>query len=55
MRSRNVMAKRKCIAFVLHISVVEHAGLSTFNEGDVIEFDIVANKDKESGENIKVK
>jgi CspA family cold shock protein len=29
--------------------------LSTLNEGAVIEYDIVANKGKESAENIKVK
>jgi CspA family cold shock protein len=39
----------------VHISAVERAGLSTLNEGAVIEYDIVANKGKESAENIKVK
>jgi CspA family cold shock protein len=39
----------------VHISAVEKAGLSTLNEGAVIEYEIVANKGKESAENIKVK
>jgi CspA family cold shock protein len=29
--------------------------LSTLNEGAVIEYDVVANKGKESAENIKIK
>jgi CspA family cold shock protein len=39
----------------VHISAVEKAGLSTLNEGQAIEYEIVANKGKESAENIKVK
>jgi CspA family cold shock protein len=39
----------------VHISAVEKAGLSTLNEGAVIEYDVVASKGKESAENIKVK
>jgi cold shock protein len=39
----------------VHISAVERAGLSTLNEGAVIEYEIVSNKGKESAENIKVK
>ena len=39
----------------VHISAVEKAGLSTLNEGAVIEYEIVANKGKESAGNIKVK
>ena len=39
----------------VHISAVERAGLSTLNEGGVIEYELVANKGKESAENIKVK
>ncbi|HMJ42514.1 MAG TPA: cold shock domain-containing protein, partial [Pseudolabrys sp.] len=38
-----------------HISAVERAGLSTLNEGAVIEFEVVANRGKESAENIKVR
>ncbi|KQY99640.1 cold-shock protein [Pseudolabrys sp. Root1462] len=39
----------------VHISAVERAGLSTLNEGAVIEYEVVTNKGKESAENIKVK
>ena len=39
----------------VHISAVERAGLSTLNEGQNIEYEVVANKGKESAENIKVK
>lgn len=38
----------------IHISAVERAGLSTLNEGQKIEYELVSNKGKESGENIKV-
>ena len=38
----------------IHISAVERAGLSTLNEGQKIAFDVVANRGKESAENIKV-
>ena len=39
----------------VHISAVERAGLSTLNEGATVEYDLVANKGKESAENLKVK
>jgi len=39
----------------VHISAVERAGLSTLNEGIMIEYDVVAAKGKESAENIKVR
>jgi len=39
----------------VHIAAVERAGLSTLNEGAVIEYELVANKGKESAENLKVK
>ena len=39
----------------VHISAVERAGLSTLNEGQKVEFELVANKGKESAENLKVK
>jgi CspA family cold shock protein len=39
----------------VHISAVERAGLSTLNEGQQIEYEIVANRGKDSAENIKVK
>lgn len=39
----------------VHISAVERAGLSTLNEGQQIEYDVVPNKGKESAENLKMK
>jgi CspA family cold shock protein len=39
----------------LHISAVERAGMGTVNEGTKLQFDVVANRGKESAENIKVK
>jgi CspA family cold shock protein len=39
----------------VHISAVERAGLSTLNEGQQIEYEIVANRGKESAENLKVR
>ena len=39
----------------VHISAVERAGLTSLNEGQNIEYEVVANKGKESAENIKVK
>ncbi len=39
----------------IHISAVERAGLSTLNEGQQIEFDVVSNRGKESAENLKIK
>jgi len=38
----------------VHISAVERAGLSTLNEGQTIQYEIVANRGKESAENLKV-
>jgi cold shock protein len=38
----------------VHISVVERAGLSGLNEGQVVEYEEVANKAKTSAENLKV-
>jgi CspA family cold shock protein len=38
----------------VHISAVERAGLSTLNEDQVIEFDLVENRGKASAENLKV-
>jgi CspA family cold shock protein len=38
----------------VHISAVERAGLSTLNEGQVVEYEEVANKGKTSAENLKV-
>jgi CspA family cold shock protein len=39
----------------VHISAVEKAGLNDLREGDKVTFDIVANRGKESAENLKVK
>ena len=38
----------------VHISAVERAGLSTLNEGQTVEFEVVSNRGKESAENLKV-
>ena len=39
----------------IHISAVEKAGLSTLNEGQQVEYDLIPNKGKESAENLKLK
>jgi cold shock protein len=39
----------------VHISAVERAGLSTLNEGQQIQYEIVSNRGKESAEQLKVK
>ena len=38
----------------VHISAVEKAGLSGLNEGQVVEYEEVANRGKTSAENLKV-
>ena len=38
----------------VHISAVEKAGLSDLREGAKVSFDIVANRGKESAENLRV-
>jgi cold shock protein len=38
----------------VHISAVEKAGLSTLNEGAKVSFEVVANRGKESAENLRV-
>jgi cold shock protein len=38
----------------VHISAVERAGLSGLNEGQVVEYEEVANKGKTSAENLKI-
>jgi cold shock protein len=38
----------------VHISAVERAGLSSLNEGQVIEYELVTNRGKTSAENLKV-
>jgi CspA family cold shock protein len=39
----------------VHISAVERAGLSSLNEGQVVEFEIESNRGKESAVNLKIK
>jgi CspA family cold shock protein len=39
----------------VHISAVERAGLTSLNEGQAVEFEIVSNRGKESAENLKVR
>ena len=39
----------------VHISAVEKAGLSSLQEGAKVSFEIVANRGKESAENLKVR
>ncbi len=39
----------------VHVSAVQKAGLRTLNEGQKVEYELVANKGKESAENLKVK
>ena len=38
----------------VHISAVERAGLSTLKEGQVVQYEIVSNRGKESADNLKV-
>jgi cold shock protein len=38
----------------VHISAVERAGLSTLNENQVVEYDLVENRGKSSAENLRV-
>ena len=38
----------------VHISAVERAGLSSLNEGQIVQYEIVSNRGKESAENLKV-
>jgi CspA family cold shock protein len=38
----------------VHISAVEKAGLSDLREGDKVSFEVVANRGKESAENLRV-
>jgi cold shock protein len=39
----------------VHISAVERAGLSSLNEGQTVEYEVVSNRGKESAENLKVR
>lgn len=38
----------------VHISAVERAGLKSLNEGQKIEYELVASRGKEAAENLKV-
>jgi CspA family cold shock protein len=38
----------------VHISAVEKAGLSSLNEGTMVSYEVVANRGKESAENLRV-
>ena len=38
----------------VHISAVERAGLSSLNEGQQVEYEVVSNRGKELAENLKV-
>ncbi len=37
----------------VHISAVERAGLSTLNEGQTVQYEVVSNRGKESADNLK--
>jgi CspA family cold shock protein len=37
----------------VHISAVERSGLGTLNEGQVVQYEVVSNRGKESAENLK--
>ena len=39
----------------VHISAVERAGLTTLNEGQTVEYEVVSNRGKESAENLKTR
>ena len=38
----------------VHISAVERAGLSSLNEGQQVDYEIVSNRGKESAENLRL-
>jgi CspA family cold shock protein len=38
----------------VHISAVEKAGLSNLNEGQKVSYEVVANRGKESAENLRI-
>jgi cold shock protein len=38
----------------VHVSAVEKAGLNDLREGDKVTYDVVANRGKESAENLQV-
>jgi CspA family cold shock protein len=38
----------------VHISAVERAGLGTLNEGQIVQYEVVSNRGKESADRLKV-
>jgi cold shock protein len=38
----------------VHISAVERAGLSTLNEGQIVQYEVVSDRGKESADRLKV-
>jgi cold shock protein len=43
-----------CKDVFVHISAVERAGLSNLNEGAKVSYEVVANRGKESADNLRV-
>jgi len=39
----------------VHISAVQRAGLTTLNEGQMVDYELISNRGKTSAENLKVK
>ena len=39
----------------VHISAVERADLSSLNEGQMVEYEVVSNRGKESADNLKTR
>jgi CspA family cold shock protein len=39
----------------VHISAVERAGLSSLNEGQAVEYELVSNRGKQAAENLKIR
>ena len=39
----------------VHISAVERSGLSSLNEGQTVEYEVVSNRGKESADNLKTR
>jgi hypothetical protein len=50
----NLAVPALCVHCLVHISAVEKAGFSSLNEGQVVEYEEVANKGKTSAEDLKV-
>ena len=39
----------------VHISAVERAGLTSLNEGQILDYQVVSNRGKEAAENLKTR